>query len=212
MSKKLSYKDYGWEKGATDAHSFILPKLLEILRNDKKKTILDIGCGNGFLTNKLIDEGYDIYGIDASQTGIEIAQKQNKSRFFLQNIESQELPEELQNLNFNLVIATEVIEHLYHPGDFIKFCKKILLSNQPEGGELILSTPYHGFLKNLALSLTNHWDKHFTVSWDGGHIKFFSRYTLSNLLNKHDFKVIDFKGCGRIPYLWKTMFMRAKIG
>lgn len=212
MSKKLSYNDYGWEDGPTDAHSFILPKLLKILENDRDKTILDIGCGNGFITNKLIAAGYNVYGIDASESGINIAREKNPERFFLQNIENENLPNQLENKTFDLIIATEVIEHLYNPGMFVNFCKKILLKNGKGSGELILSTPYHGYIKNLALSLTNHWDHHFTVLWDGGHIKFFSRKTLTKLLEKYELKVIDFKGCGRLPYLWKTMFLRAKIG
>ena len=79
------------------------------------------------------------------------------------------------------------------------------------GGEMIISTPYHGYLKNLLISLLNGWDKHFTVLLDGGHIKFWSKKTLSQLLNEFGFSIIDFKGAGRFPYLWKSMFIKAKI-
>ena len=60
------------------------------------------------------------------------------------------------------------------------------------GGEMIISTPYHGYLKNLALAITGKFDRHFTVLWDGGHIKFWSVKTLTKLLNEFGFEVVEF--------------------
>jgi hypothetical protein len=79
------------------------------------------------------------------------------------------------------------------------------------GGELIISCPYHGYLKNLVMALAGKFDNHFTVLWDGGHIKFWSKKTLTQLLEEFGFEVIDFKGAGRFPYLWKSMFIKARI-
>jgi hypothetical protein len=62
-------------------------------------------------------------------------------------------------------------------------------------------------LKNLALSLTNKWDTHADPLWDGGHIKLWSRATLKSLLEETGFKNVQFKGAGRLPYLWMTMIM-----
>jgi hypothetical protein len=76
---------------------------------------------------------------------------------------------------------------------------------------VIISTPYHGYLKNIVLSITGAMDKHFTVLWDGGHIKFWSRKTLTSLLEEQGFHVDKFIGCGRVPYLWKSMIIQASI-
>ena len=119
------------------------------------------------------------------------------------------MPTELQGTSFKTIISTEVIEHLYDPKKYIRFCKSIL--EKSGGGHLIISTPYHGYLKNLALAIFNGWDKHFTVMWDGGHIKFWSFKTICKLLTENDFKIVEFKGCGRLPYLWKSMVIRSKI-
>ena len=78
-------------------------------------------------------------------------------------------------------------------------------------GEIIISTPYHGYLKNLAIALTNKMDHHFTTLWDGGHIKFWSKRSLTVLLNEFGFEVTQFSGSGRLPYLWKSMFVRATL-
>jgi 2-polyprenyl-3-methyl-5-hydroxy-6-metoxy-1,4-benzoquinol methylase len=203
------YKDYHWtHDGFTLAHKIFVRPIIKLLPKDGS-AILDVGCGNGSFANYLIEQGYKVYGTDASPTGIEIANKINPDHFFIQDLSKDELPSELQNIKFKTIISTEVIEHLYSPRKYIQFCKTIL--EKSSGGYLIISTPYNGFLKNLALSLLNVWDRHFTVLWDGGHIKFWSYKTLSKLLNEFDFEVVKFKGCGRVPYLWKSMIIKCKI-
>jgi hypothetical protein len=51
-------------------------------------------------------------------------------------------------------VATEVIEHLVRPHNLPGFAKQLL---RP-GGHLIISTPYHGYLKNSFIALSNKWD------------------------------------------------------
>lgn len=201
------YKDYGFITGAP-AHTFgyLQQPLLSLLDKGKNKLILDLGCGNGYLVNQLLKKGYNAYGTDASAEGIAIAKKEHPDKFYLQDLSTGQLPPELQSQPFDTIISTEVIEHLYDPESFIDFCKKIL----PQAGELIISTPYHGYLKNLVLSIFNKWDSHHGPAWHGGHIKFWSRNTLSKLLVDKGFEVEDFKGCGRMPYFWKSMLIKAK--
>ena len=74
------------------------------------------------------------------------------------------------------------------------------------GGSLILTTPYHGYLKNLALSLFNKWDKHFTVERRGGHIKFFSEETLARMLSSCGFENVFLTPAAYVGYgnLWSA--------
>jgi 2-polyprenyl-3-methyl-5-hydroxy-6-metoxy-1,4-benzoquinol methylase len=201
------YKDYGWEEGATNAHGYLYPTLYEMLASYKGSRILDVGCGNGVIASRLLADGFDVYGIDASESGINIANAKHSGRFFVQDISSEKLPEPLAAMQFDLVISTEVIEHIYAPRTYMKFIRNVLNT----GGVLIISTPYHGYLKNLVLALTSKMDKHFTVLWDGGHIKFWSRQTLTTLLKEFSFETVEFRGSGRLPFLWKSMFISAKI-
>ena len=73
----------------------------------------------------------------------------------------------------------------------------------------IISTPYHGYLKNLMLALSGRLDAHFTALWDGGHIKFWSERTMRILLEGAGFEKIVFRGAGRIPLLAKSMIVTA---
>ncbi len=79
--------------------------------------------------------------------------------------------------SFDVAIATEVIEHLVRPHNLPGFAKQLL---RP-GGHLIISTPYHGYLKNPFIALSNKWDSHLSPPWDGGHIKLWSRKVSAKL-------------------------------
>jgi len=202
------YQDYGWNDRTVQSVGYIYPVLRDMLRHDRRKRILDMGCGNGVIANMLISEGFDVIGIDASHTGVEVANRKNPGRFFLHDVSKNELPAEVGEEPFDVVISTEVIEHLYAPRAFMGLVQKTL---QARKGDVILSTPYHGYLKNLALAVAGKMDTHYTALWDGGHIKFWSRETLTTLLGEFDFKVTDFRGAGRLPYLWKSMLIRASL-
>jgi 2-polyprenyl-6-hydroxyphenyl methylase/3-demethylubiquinone-9 3-methyltransferase len=62
----------------------------------------------------------------------------------------------------------------------------------------------------VALALAGKMDFHYTALWDYGHIKFWSRPTLTALLAEAGFEVQRFVGVGRAPYLWKSMILVAK--
>lgn len=100
-----------------------------------------------------------------------------------------------------MVISLEVVEHVYSPRDYAR----TLVSLLEPGGTAIVSTPYHGYFKNLAMAVTGKMDTHFTALWDHGHIKFWSIHTLSQLLTEAGLNDIQFFRVGRIPALAKSM-------
>lgn len=165
--------------------------------------ILDVGCGNGYFAGRLLQQGCQVVGIDLSASGIQIARQSHpQGRFELLTADEQVL----KNLNeepFDCVISTEVIEHLYAPRPFVRGCFAAL---KPEG-RFVCSTPYHGYLKVLAIVVPGHFDAHFYPLWDGGHIKFWSRKTLLQLFHETGFVNLQFRGAGRCPYLWKSMLV-----
>ena len=105
-----------------------------------------------------------------------------------------------------MVLSLEVIEHLYSPRLFVDRARGALV----ESGCLVVSTPFHGYWKNLALALSGKLDEHFTALWDGGHIKFWSERTLRALLEERGFTVVRFARCGRIAPLAKSMVVHAR--
>jgi len=69
------------------------------------------------------------------------------------------------------------------------------------------ATPAINGQKNLAVALLGKFDQHASPLWDGGHIKLWSRNTLSALLREAGFVNLQFRGAGRLPYLWMSMVM-----
>lgn len=55
--------------------------------------------------------------------------------------------------------------------------------------------------------MAGKWDFHANPLWDGGHIKLWSRTTLTKLLEEAGFTDVQFRGAGRLPYIWMTMVM-----
>lgn len=172
------------------------------------RRICDLGCGNGFLAGQLAASGYDVTGVDASATGVEIARENYPGVNFVHSGIDARLPAVLRPASFDLVVSSDVIEHLYRPSDLLESASALL----GPGGHLLIGTPYHGYLKNLALSAAGRMDAHFTALWDGGHIKFFSVKTLSELVSGHGFTDLHFTYYGRTPYLWKNMICHARKG
>lgn len=207
-----SIPDYGWHSGeAEQSHDYLQPVVLSALRvsapvRATPLRVFDAGCGNGALLHKLQLSGYEVSGCDASESGVAQARKLCGDRVQVERLSVYEDLDAVFGPNWDVVISTEVIEHLYAPRDFIQQAKQLL----KPGGTLILSTPYHGYLKNLALAAAGALDHHFTALWDGGHIKFWSYPTLKRLLHEFGFADFSFFGAGRLPWLWKSMVVVAR--
>jgi len=201
---------YGWTTAKpTCAFAFLAPCVLKILRRLGASSVLDVGCGNGALCGTLKEEGFNVVGVEYDQEGCEIARRTYPGiRFY--NIGVYDSPEQIMKdypEGFDCVVSTEVVEHLFSPRFLPIFAARAVRASR---GHLIISTPYHGFLKNLLLSLFNHWDVHLSPLWEGGHVKLWSKKTLTQLLEKNGFEVVEFHGVGRFPFLWKSMILVAK--
>ena len=185
----------------THANAYLWPVLQQKIarRTWTSKRAFDLGCGNGATSNMLAGLGFDVTGVDTSVSGIEFA----KGNFPNVRCEVGSAYDDLAARygRFDLVVSLEVIEHCMEPRAFAR----TFLSLIAPGGIGIVSTPYHGYLKNVALALTGHMDRHFTALWDGGHIKFFSIETLGTLLREGGATDIRFERVGRIPQLAKSM-------
>jgi 2-polyprenyl-3-methyl-5-hydroxy-6-metoxy-1,4-benzoquinol methylase len=194
-------------------HAYLMAPLRQMLEqatpvNVDRLRVLDLGCGNGSLTQSIASQGHEVIGVEESVSGIEAASQHNTygCQFLQSSIYN--LPYDRLGGLFDVVISAEVIEHLLYPRELIRSARQCLKPN----GRLIVTTPYHGYCKNLLLALSGKMDRHFTTLWDGGHIKFFSVATLSSLLEQEGFTETAFKFAGRFPYLWKSMLCMSTPG
>lgn len=202
-------ENYGWNSPeGTSSCPYIVPPIIEELKELKVNRVLDLGSGNGKLCSEISKDRFcQVVGVEYDKQGVEIS-KSNYPSIPFYNFGVQDDPELLlaNESKFDAVVSTEVIEHLFSPHLLPIYAKNIL----NDGGYLILTTPYHGYLKNLLLAVFDKWDYHHTALWHGGHVKFWSRSTLSQLLEANGFTVVKFRGLGRLPYLWKSMLIIAR--
>lgn len=204
MNKTSSGSDYHFGSEKPHTNAYLSNPILAYLRQIGAKKVLDLGCGNGAFARDLVNAGIQVFGIDPSEPGIEICRKSvPQGTFRCMGIYDD--PNSIEDSDFDAAVSTEVIEHLFYPRELPKFAHAKLKNGAP----LLLTTPYHGYLKNLALSITNKWDFHHTALWDGGHVKFWSQKTLTQLLEEEGFDFEKFIGCGRFRYFWKSMLIVA---
>lgn len=183
---------------APHTHSYLMPCVLRMLeRHSKSRRVFELGCGNGAYAAQLASVGYDVTGVDPSSDGISFAAGNGLNL----SVGSSEEDLAARFGTFDTVLSLEVAEHVFSPKLFASRIHDLL---EP-GGNAIISTPYHSYLKNLALAVSGKMDFHFTALWEGGHIKFWSRDTLGQLFASAGMREVDFERVGRIPPLAKSM-------
>lgn len=203
-------EEYRYANAApTWPHAYLWPALvqeIDALRREALAAggVFDLGCGNGATAGMLAARGLSVSGVDPSESGIALA----RAAFPACRFDVASANDDLAAVygRFPLVISLEVVEHLYDPR---LFARRLYELTAP-GGTAIVSTPYHGYLKNVALAVTGRLDAHFTALWDGGHIKFFSIPTLTTLLTEAGFVDIRFRRVGRVPVFAKSMMAVAR--
>jgi 2-polyprenyl-3-methyl-5-hydroxy-6-metoxy-1,4-benzoquinol methylase len=165
--------------------------------------ILDVGCGSGATAGMLAKKGFRVVGIDPSESGISLAEKAFPDVKFARRSAYDDLASEFGK--FDAIVSLEVVEHCFSP----RIYAANLYSATKPGAFAIISTPYHGYWKNLALAITGKFDFHWSPLWDGGHIKFWSKKTITALLVEAGFVDISIQRIGRVPPLAKSMLIVA---
>lgn len=201
--KKKNKSEYTWNSGNEDKSYPYLSKTLQKILNKLKykKKLLDIGCGNGSLTKILSKNFNSTFAIDTSNSAIYFAKKNNLKKVKFKVGSLQLYQSKFKRNTFDTITAIEVIEHVYSPDLFLKDVKKIMNKKT----NLIISTPFHGYFKNLLISIFGKFDDHFNPLWEHGHIKFWSVHTFKELLSRNGLKIKEIYFSGRFYPLSKSM-------
>lgn len=167
----------------------------------KGAKILDAGCGSGGFVRFIKQLGFDAVGVDISQTAIEKARGRCPgTNFWVKSLEERL---HFKDAEFDAVWSTEVMEHIFDVHSALSEINRIL----KDSGLFILTIPYHGIIKNIALILFN-FEGHFNPELS--HIRFFTKKSFTKCLIQTGFEPLFWKGIGRFRPLYKSIFVVAK--
>jgi 2-polyprenyl-3-methyl-5-hydroxy-6-metoxy-1,4-benzoquinol methylase len=174
----------------------------EITARKLNGILLDYGAGVGNLTRRLLE-----LGVFSDIAAVDILPEPNglKTSRWLQ----QDLNEAIPGFDgqFDVVIASEVIEHLENP----RFTARELYRLCRPGGHVIITTPNNESIRSLlALAIRGHF-VHFDKGWYPGHITPLVRKDLIRILVEAGFDPIAFRFSenGSLPgaptHTWQEM-------
>lgn len=176
----------------------------------KQLNVLDVGCGNGNISRYIGSFGHSVLGIDISKPSIEKAKSLNN----LNNVSFKNIPAEQiePEFKYDLIICSEVIEHLHVPSMVVNTLRKklkedgVLIITVPNGygpREVLITKPVQFIMQYMpqAFNVLNKFKsflgfKGTTVQSDAEdlkHIQFFTKRSLINLVSSNNLKLTNFR-------------------
>lgn len=142
----------------------------------KKLVILDVGCGTGINSEYMVKLGHNVVGVEIS--GVALDKYRGRGLKGTQCNINESLP--FKNGSFDMIFASEVLEHLYDTGYFLSESYRVL----KPGGTLLLSTPNSAFWLYRLLGV---FGKTVSELQHPGHIRFFSKKLLAQYVKQAGF-------------------------
>jgi 2-polyprenyl-6-hydroxyphenyl methylase / 3-demethylubiquinone-9 3-methyltransferase len=106
--------------------------------NLKDKTVLDVGCGGGILSESMAEKGAKVTGIDLGEKALRVAQLHSLEsgvEVEYQMVSVEELAEK-SPASFDIVTCLEMLEHVPDPASVVAACAKLV----KPGGHVFFST------------------------------------------------------------------------
>jgi 2-polyprenyl-3-methyl-5-hydroxy-6-metoxy-1,4-benzoquinol methylase len=163
-----------------------------LLEKCKNKRVLHLGCvdeglteerleSSNLLHTQLLGVAKEVIGIDISEEGLNLLRKLKILNLIKGNVEQLDRVPDLLGKNFDIILATEIIEHLNNPGLFLQSAKKLF----NEKTIMILTTPNAHRITGFSCRLKGfeyvHPDHNYWFSWS----------TMTALLRKNGYQIID---------------------
>jgi SAM-dependent methyltransferase len=187
-----------------------LRAIVDIVRRLAPQSVLDVGCGTGFLTAQLAATGARTVGMDV------LADVRPDTWTYLMGDVLRGLP--VDDGAVQCVVAGEIIEHVPDPDLFVREAHRVLAP----GGTLVVSTPNIVSWANRVLvplgiqplgtetsseiALGRRWQVLGQGNQVQGHLKLFTHRSLSEILERYGFRVVARRGMpGEFPFPFSVL-------
>ena len=186
--KQLDYKGIN-ELAAYRLHSDVFEILSPYLKEGMHA--LDFGCGQGAFSQRLVDRGIIVDGVDINIEQIK-AQVRNKISIDL----NKEISPDMFSGKYDIIIALEILEHLQNPWKYLSDCLTLL----KDDGILLLSTPnISNFVSRLRFLMRGSLTAFEKQDLKHGHITPLSFIQIENLCNHFNLEIVKKGFAGPIP-------------
>ncbi len=193
--KKFSeLADEWWDKSGKfkplhDINHVRVECIKKFLYDKNVKSILDIGCGGGILSESMAGCGYKVTAIDPSYKNIEVAKLHAKGLDI--NYQNTTLEDFVKsNQTFDVVLCMEVIEHVADVDSFVELVASVVR----DGGFVFFSTINRTVASYLQAIIGAEyilrWLPRGTHQWK----KFITPYELRKSLSTHEVKTLELHG------------------
>lgn len=176
------------------------PAITPLVPTDMVGAILDFGCGDGLILREVAKRNPKarLIGIDVSRVALRKAKQAVPQARFWKIREGEKLPLHSRSVDFLLIL--DVIEHIYDSEMILKELARVLTP----GGKILLTTPYHGLVKNILIVLFA-----FETVFDplGPHIRFYTKKSLQYALKLVGIRPFRFGYYGRFYPINRGMYV-----
>jgi SAM-dependent methyltransferase len=194
------YYEELWRRLPAELEPPDFARRLEFLLGEARagERVLDLGCGDGRFTAALIGAGVRTVGVEVAEAALERARARVPEQDFrLAPIDG---PLPLEAGSFDLVWASEVIEHIADTARWLSEVRRVL---RP-AGRLLLTTPSHGRLR-VALGGVERFSEPL-----GDHLHLYTRASLRELLAEFGFGEVMVRAVAGPPLLKRLLFAQAR--
>jgi 2-polyprenyl-3-methyl-5-hydroxy-6-metoxy-1,4-benzoquinol methylase len=170
--------EYGLKNAENSSHSIVLRWLGQM----PPGRVLDVGCSSGLLAERIRALGHHVTGVDMfALPGV----TERVDRFLQADLD-RGLPLDIKvEAPFELAVAADVLEHVRDPESLLKQIRSVLIP----GGTLIVSVPNFGHWYPRVRTAVGLFDYDQRGILDRGHVRFFTRRGLLDLIRRSGFAV-----------------------
>ncbi len=166
------------------ASAYFPPELRFILDTNSFDSLIDVGCGNGALLHRLKTLGYlknkHVWAVDFSETRLDSVKAIDSSIVAVQD--DAQFLEKVPDSHFDLIISSQVIEHVSSDQDMIRALSRIAKPNALVYLDTVFKKSYAWYFYR---------NRHGRFALDPTHEReYTSEYFLYECIRKNGFKIV----------------------